>query len=980
MFQYNRANIMIKPLAEWMEFNPVLAYGELVGVETEDKVRFKLGNGIDAFSTILFVDDEILGTLENKVDGTFTSEDAGKVLGVDEQGNVVPMTSIPSDLGDVIPRLTEVEADVDTLASNVTTEVARIDADIVGTNDYIAEVDEALEGAVERLDAMEGEVALLAEAGVATDGALVTLQSDVEVMRGNVTDAMTAVNLATARVDNLINELSANPEYTPAAEVVDMRTGYDGIVHPTAGAALRSVGEDLLAIREEMQTIDPDDLGLEQDELTMLVYPTFKGVRSINGIPLAGGTGGGGTGGGGGATTIIKLRNTTGSNNFTVSTGNPAVIYYVFSSVDSDDGTATGNGTASYYINEELVASLSIEQGDNSFDTAPYLKSGDNSIRLTVVDVDGNSRSLYWNITVIQIRIESNFDYTLAYPGTVTFKYTAIGDAEKTIHFILDGVAQETTTVLASNKLNTRTFENLNHGLHTLEVYATAMVNGNTVTSNKLNYDVIVTRENSLDPIISINYNVKSLLQGELVDIPYIVYDPLSTESIITLEILHVVDGVLTPYRTETRVVGNNLQHWTTRHYPLGDVTFRVSLRDLSRSVTINVTELKLPVEPVTNDLELHLSAAGRSNSEVNPAIWEYNGITTTFNNVNWSSSGWINDEQGDTALHLTGGSSATINFKPFDNDIRIYGKTLEFEFAVRDVNNRDAKVITCKSGTIGIDITADKAVMSSNANSVQCHFGDNRKIRVSFTVESTSEGKLMSVYLDGVLTNVCQYDTDSFQQRPAVAIDIGSPYCSVDIYNIRIYSTALTHTEVIGNYMCDVPNIVERAEIYDSNDIYDDAGNLLLSKVKTKIPVMTIHGPLPQSKGDKKDVEISYVDPFDHSMDFDYRYCKIDVQGTSSQFYVRKNYKLKFNEKFAHIKGHIETKVYCCKADYAEATSTHNTGNANIAHTLYSDKIPPQEVDERCRTTIEGFPIVIFHQEDSEKEPYFLGKYSLPK
>ena len=118
------------------------------------------------------------------------------------------------------------------------------------------------------------------------------------------------------------------------------------------------------------------------------------------------------------------------------------------------------------------------------------------------------------------------------------------------------------------------------------------------------------------------------------------------------------------------------------------------------------------PIEPVTNDLELYLSAAGRSNNEINPAVWEYNGITTTFDNVNWASSGWINDANGDTALHLAGGSTATINFKPFDNDIRMYGKTLEFEFAVRDVNNRNANVISCMKDGVGFVITADKALM----------------------------------------------------------------------------------------------------------------------------------------------------------------------------------------------------------------------------------------------------------------------------
>lgn len=66
---------------------------------------------------------------------------------------------------------------------------------------------------------------------------------------------------------------------------------------------------------------------------------------------------------------------------------------------------------------------------------------------------------------------------------------------------------------------------------------------------------------------------------------------------------------------------------------------------------------------------------------------------------------------------------------------------------------------------------------------------------------------------------------------------------------------------------------------------------------------------------------------------------------------------------------------MFCVKADYAEATSTHNTQNANFAHTLYSEKTPAQLIDERCRSTIYGYPIVIFHQATESSEPEFIGK-----
>ena len=55
----------------------------------------------------------------------------------------------------------------------------------------------------------------------------------------------------------------------------------------------------------------------------------------------------------------------------------------------------------------------------------------------------------------------------------------------------------------------------------------------------------------------------------------------------------------------------------------------------------------------------------------------------------------------------------------------------------------------------------------------------------------------------------------------------------------------------------------------------------------------------------------------------------------------------------------------------------THNTQNANLVATLYSEKTPAQEKDPRCRTTIYGYPIVIFHKATEDSTPEFIGKYN---
>lgn len=46
--------------------------------------------------------------------------------------------------------------------------------------------------------------------------------------------------------------------------------------------------------------------------------------------------------------------------------------------------------------------------------------------------------------------------------------------------------------------------------------------------------------------------------------------------------------------------------------------------------------------------------------------------------------------------------------------------------------------------------------------------------------------------------------------------------------------------------------------------------------------------------------------------------------------------------------------------------------------HTLYGDvKSPPQETNNKIRTTVYGYPALIFHKADSASEPEFIGKYN---
>lgn len=686
---------------------------------------------------------------------------------------------------------------------------------------------------------------------------------------------------------------------------------------------------------------------------------------------------GGGGGGGSSASYSVTLKNSLDTRSLTVPRGVAANLKFKYTSLDSDESD-DGPGAGTVIVNGTTVASVSVPQGENTLDVSSYLTAGTNTIKIKVENSEGTSRTLSYTVIVVELSITSNFDDSLIYSDAITFKYTPYGSVDKTVNFFVDGEAAGTESVSSSGRQLTKIFPAMSHGAHTIKVYATAVLDGNTITSNILTYDIVCIQNGQTSVIIASSYTKETATQGELVTIPFMVYDPSSQTSTVTLTIK---SGSET-YSTQTRSVGRAQETWSTRKYPTGSVTFEIACGNVTKSHTLTVTASTVNVQAVTNDLELYLSSAGRSNSESDPSIWKSGDITTTFTNVNWNTTGWIEDSEGDTALRLFGGATAEIAFKPFATDFRTYGKTIEIEFEVRDVNNRDAVVLSCLNGGIGIQITSDKAVMTSEQSSIECRFADEEKLRVAFTVESRNEHRLMSIYLNGILSGACQYpDNDNFQQGSPVNITIGSSLCGIDVYTIRSYTTALSYSEIRDNYIADTTDVSKKLELYNSNKIYDDYGNLSYDLVKTQIPVMTIIGTLPTAKGDKKSVRIVYEDPFNPSLNFDTVNddgdCTIDVQGTSSQWYVRKNWKLKFKNEHTHVTGMLPAKVFCMKADYAEATGTHNTQNANLIGTLYQTKTPPQETDARVRTTVYGFPCVIYHKETESSAPVFNGKYN---
>ena len=548
------------------------------------------------------------------------------------------------------------------------------------------------------------------------------------------------------------------------------------------------------------------------------------------------------------------------------------------------------------------------------------------------------------------------------------------------MHFLVDGEEQPTVTVTVSGRQQTQVIPAQSHGNHTLEVYFTAEVDGETVESNRLFYDLICVQNGNDQPVIASEFRQTEVEQGENVTVPWRVYVPGSMTAAVTLAAPDLAEPVqLTVDRTA--------QTWAYRADTVGAQELTITCGNVVKPIALTVKESTLDVSAETNDLSLHLTSYGRSNNEADPGVWSFGDVAAGLTGFNFTSDGWMQDKDGITVLRVGGDARVEIPVQLFAQDFRTTGKTIEIEFASRSVLDYDAILATCWSGDRGLEITAQHAVLKSEKSGMSTRYKEDDHLRLSFVIEKRSGNRLIIGYVNGIISGMVQYpDNDDFSQAVPVTVNLGSNDCTLDVYNVRVYENDLTRFQVLDNWIADTQDITEKKARFDRNDIFDDYGQILPSTLRPQQCYLVLDCPvLPTFKGDKKTCSGSYVDPVNPKRSFTFEGAEIDVQGTSSQYYYVKNFKIKFKggfvqngqtvDVYAMNDKAVPTNEFTFKADVASSEGANNVVLAELYNDLCPVKTPAQELDPRVRQTIEGHPIVVFHDDGSGAK--FIGKYN---
>lgn len=741
-----------------------------------------------------------------------------------------------------------------------------------------------------------------------------------------------------------------------------------------------------------------------------------------------------GSGGGGGDASTTKIVLDAAASKTIIKEGDSAMLTWTYDhqySSGDEKGTSTGQkATVSIEMKRGATVMYAdtqhdVSKGTYTLDLTKYLLLGTTDIYVRATTTDPTTgktqtRQSYVSVKAVTLALSSSFNIAecVAKGGygvseTVSIPFAVSGSGDKTVTLYLDGHQWDSQTVKRSGTTNGSfplSMSGVSIGRHTVQIVAEMEASAElTLKSESIYFDILKAGQNAPyigtkltfgdGRIFADDHLTPTIETGqyEQVRFDFVAYDPTTTPATVGVW----RDGI----RTQTVSVPRTTQVYTNRFLEQGGVAMVLKCGTTEYKLNVKVTESGIDLSEATAGLVLKLTAAGRSNTESEPAEWRYNDVQTVFEGFDWQSNGWTGD-----ALKLTNGANVEIGYKPFGNDATTTGATYEMELTCTNVTDRRGTVVDCMTGGVGFRLTTQEALMRTGAGSeVGTKFASGMTLKIAFVVQEKKAGRLMTLYVNGILCGAKQYaSTDSLLQAEPTNIRITSESADVEVRNLRVYNRALGDDEELANYMVDRPTSDEMVVLFEKNQVMDDEGtDVDIDKLRAMgKSVMRIVGDvnLVNQTNNKKfevPVDIYFYSAYGKEYDFIIYQCGLRIQGTSSTTYPRKNYRIYFSRstkygtklyvngvevadfKYSFKPGARPIDIFCLKADFSDSSSTHNTGAVRVVNDIWKRcgwLTPPQMAykgNYDVRIGVDGFPIDLFYDNNGTGENVYLGKYN---
>lgn len=558
----------------------------------------------------------------------------------------------------------------------------------------------------------------------------------------------------------------------------------------------------------------------------------------------------GGAGGGDGTGSSNNLRVTwITSSPYICTPTDKVVVGFNYSSTDNVGDTIDGN-----YIwkldNTVLSTGITIH-GANTFDLTQYVSLGDTKFTLIVTDDAGNSTTKIFTVRVVDIRLETTFDDSLLYSvnDSISFSYTAYGNVDKIVHFILDGKELSPEVVTTSGQTRTYVIPAQVHGSHLLETYITANINNTKIETEHI-YKNINCFDSEVfgEPVIgciyrSDLYGTVNINQYDMFNIPYTVFVDAEGKQNPTVTV--TIDGTA----TQKTLTGTSDIISFKSGFP-GPHGITIQCGDTIVTINIRVNKLDIAVDPVTTNLAFDFNPTGLSNSSEN-RLWtdstNSNVKLSVSDNFDWSNGGYQIDSDGNQYFCVKSGTTATISYNLFERDAKKFGAEFKAIFKTTNVRDIDATFLTCENNSVGLEMCVHNANIKTSGGTLFAPYSEEDIIEFDYNIDilntNSSDAKaLILTYEDGTPFRPMEYDdTHRIYQTNPVPITIGSEDCDVHIYRMRAYTAPLSSDEILTNFIADGRDAESIISRFNRNQIYDENNMVTPDSVAKACPDVKI-------------------------------------------------------------------------------------------------------------------------------------------
>lgn len=518
----------------------------------------------------------------------------------------------------------------------------------------------------------------------------------------------------------------------------------------------------------------------------------------------------------------------------------------------------------------------------------------------------------------------------------------------------------------------------------------------------------------------------------------YAGYNPLLGQNNIVVKINGLtISSITSPFEQKVTYFKLSEQGEAVGEVVLGSAVYRFGVR-----VAASLIDLDEPVDNIV----FKLSALGRNNSDTNVRTWSDRGITSTFYGVQFSGDGWLNNAlrlSNDSKVEINYKALSVANASSLPNSF-----TFQTKFKVSTATNKDTALISCMNAFgAGFKITSEAALFLTGGNKeVLMNFAPEIEYNITFVSMPTAtpnsseyerlNSDMLLLYIDGALSKAIkrgESDNIYHSENNATNIILQGKDAILDVYTVRCYKGYLTSDQVLDIAMLDKTDINETIAMYNHNNIIDSEGDVTIDSLPDGTRIMVITGemggqPVVKYASFINDKDVRYpvteilhvVKGQDQSLNFRQVGGCLRLQGTSSLAYPIKNFRTyfrsatsgsvfaqvfkgvdiqgvggelitdavpKFSFKKANSKGKLPApvNVWCQKADFAESSSSHNTGYAKLVNDALVEAgflTPAQKYQSShpydIRTTIDGDPLYLFYRSTLDQKPKFAGKYNM--